>query len=135
MIERRRATRTSPPKQALRAAEEANRAKSAFLSTMTHELRTPLNGVLGAMRLIRDEGLTDAQNEFADTIERSGERLLGVIDNVLDYSRVEAGRIEVARAPFALPEMLDGVLAIVRPRAIESGIHLRAIAFGIPDAS
>lgn len=98
MIERRRATRTSPPKQALRAAEEANRAKSAFLSTMTHELRTPLNGVLGAMRLIRDEGLTDAQNEFADAIERSGERLLGVIDNVLDYSRVEAGRIEVARA-------------------------------------
>lgn len=111
-------------KQALRAAEEANRAKSAFLSTMTHELRTPLNGVLGAMRLIRDEGLTDAQNEFADTIERSGERLLGVINNVLDYSRVEAGHIEVARAPFALSEMLDGVLAIVRPRAIESGVHL-----------
>ena len=111
-------------KHALRAAEEANRAKSAFLSTMTHELRTPLNGVLGAMRLIRDEGLTDAQNEFADTIERSGERLLGVINNVLDYSRIEAGRIEVARAPFVLPEMLDGVLAIVRPRAIESGVHL-----------
>lgn len=66
---------------------------------MTHELRTPLNGVLGAMHLIRDEGLTDAQNEFADTIERSGERLLGVINNVLDYSRVEAGRIEVARNP------------------------------------
>ena len=111
-------------KHALRAAEEANRAKSAFLSTMTHELRTPLNGVLGAMRLIRDEGLTDAQNEFADTIERSGERLLGVINNVLDYSRIEAGRIEVARAPFALPEMLDGVLAIVRPRAIESRVRL-----------
>ncbi len=111
-------------KHALRAAEEANRAKSAFLSTMTHELRTPLNGVLGAMRLIRDEGLTSAQNEFADTIERSGERLLGVINNVLDYSRIEAGRIEIERAPFAVPEMLDGVLAIVRPRAIESGIRL-----------
>ena len=111
-------------KRALRVAEEANRAKSAFLATMTHELRTPLNGVLGAMRLIRDEGLTDAQNEFADTIERSGERLLGVIDNVLDYSRIEAGRIEIERAPFALSEMLGGVLAIVRPRAIESGIRL-----------
>ena len=111
-------------KHALRAAEEANRAKSAFLATMTHELRTPLNGVLGAMRLIRGEGLTDAQNEFADTIERSGERLLGVINNVLDYSRIEAGRIEIERAPFALPEMLDGVLAIVRPRAIESGVRL-----------
>ena len=111
-------------KHALRAAEEANRAKSAFLATMTHELRTPLNGVLGAMRLIRDEGLTEAQNEFADTIERSGERLLGVINNVLDYSRIEAGRIEIERAPFSLSEMLDGVLAIVRPRAIESGIHL-----------
>ena len=111
-------------KHALRVAEEANRAKSAFLSTMTHELRTPLNGVLGAMRLIRDEGLTDAQNEFADTIERSGERLLGVINNVLDYSRIEAGRLEIERTPFALPEMLDGVLAIVRPRAIESGVRL-----------
>ena len=111
-------------KRALRTAEEANRAKSAFLSTMTHELRTPLNGVLGAMRLIRDEGLTDAQNEFADTIERSGERLLGVINNVLDYSRIEAGRIEIDRAPFAVAEMLDGVLAIVRPRAIESGVRL-----------
>ena len=111
-------------KHALRVAEEASRAKSAFLSTMTHELRTPLNGVLGAMRLIRDEGLTDAQNEFADTIERSGERLLGVINNVLDYSRIEAGRLEIERTPFALPEMLDGVLAIVRPRAIESGVRL-----------
>ena len=111
-------------KRALRAAEEANRAKSAFLATMTHELRTPLNGVLGAMRLIRDEGLTDAQHEFADTIERSGERLLGVINNVLDYSRIEAGRIEIERAPFALSEMLDGVLAIIRPRAIESGVRL-----------
>ena len=111
-------------KHALRAAEEANRAKSAFLATMTHELRTPLNGVLGAMRLIRDEGLTDAQNEFAATIERSGERLLGVINNVLDYSRIEAGRLEIERAPFLLTEMLDGVLAIVRPRAIESGVRL-----------
>ena len=111
-------------KHALRAAEEANRAKSAFLATMTHELRTPLNGVLGAMRLIRDEGLTDAQEEFADTIERSGERLLGVINNVLDYSRIEAGRIEIEHAPFELSEMLDGVLAIVRPRAIESGVRL-----------
>ena len=111
-------------KHALRAAEEANRAKSAFLATMTHELRTPLNGVLGAMRLIRDEGLTDAQNEFADTIERSGERLLGVINNVLDYSRIEAGRIEIERAPFVLAKMLDGVLAIVRPRAIESRVRL-----------
>ncbi len=111
-------------KHALRAAEEANRAKSAFLATMTHELRTPLNGVLGAMRLIRDEGLSDAQNEFADTIERSGERLLGVINNVLDYSRIEAGRIEIERVPFDLSEMLDGVLAIVRPRAIESGVRL-----------
>ena len=111
-------------KHALRAAEEANRAKSAFLSTMTHELRTPLNGVLGAMCLIRGEGLTDAQNEFADTIERSGERLLGVINNVLDYSRIEAGRIEIEHALFVLPEMLDGVLAIVRPHAIESGARL-----------
>ena len=111
-------------KHALRAAEEANRAKSAFLATMTHELRTPLNGVLGAMRLIRDEGLTDAQDEFADTIERSGERLLGVINNVLDYSRIEAGRIEIERAPFELSEMVGGVLAIVRPRAIESGVRL-----------
>ena len=111
-------------KHALRTAEEANRAKSAFLATMTHELRTPLNGVLGAMHLIRDEGLTDAQNEFADTIERSGERLLGVINNVLDYSRIEAGRIEIERAPFDLSEMLGGVLAIVRPRAIESGVRL-----------
>ena len=110
-------------KHALRAAEETNRAKSAFLATMTHELRTPLNGVLGAMRLIRDEDLTDAQNEFADTIERSGERLLGVINNVLDYSRIEAGRIEVEHAPFALSEMLDGVLAIVRPRTIESRVR------------
>lgn len=121
----------TPHKHALRAAEEANRAKSAFLATMTHELRTPLNGVLGAMRLIRDEGLTEAQNEFADTIERSGERLLGVINNVLDYSRIEAGRVEIERAPFSLPAMLDGVLAIVRPRAIESGARL-VLDNGVP---
>ena len=114
----------TPHKHALRTAEEASRAKSAFLATMTHELRTPLNGVLGAMRLIRDEGLTHAQTEFADTIERSGERLLGVINNVLDYSRIEAGRIEIECTPFSLSEMLGGVLAIVRPRAIESGVRL-----------
>lgn len=90
------------------AAEQANRAKSAFLANMSHELRTPLNAILGyAQILSKEEGLNEKQRSNMATIQHSGEHLLSLINDILDMSKIEAGRIELEPNEFSLPELLD----------------------------
>ncbi|NGO51114.1 CHASE domain-containing protein [Allomesorhizobium camelthorni] len=102
------------------AAEAANRAKSAFLANMSHELRTPLNAVLGyAQMLGRDKSLSEWQTGAVDTIRRSGEHLLTLIGDVLDLSKIEAGKLELTSRPVSLTGLLRGVAEIVRVRAEE----------------
>jgi signal transduction histidine kinase/CheY-like chemotaxis protein len=88
--------------EAERSAVAANDAKSAFLSMVTHELRTPLNGVLGMARALRQTSLTPRQRDYVDTILRSGDGLLAILNDVLDISKIEAGRMELAVAAFDL---------------------------------
>ncbi len=107
------------------SAEEANRAKSAFLANMSHELRTPLNAILGfAQLLARGENLTEEQRENVKTISQSGAHLLSLINDVLDMSKIEAGRVEAVPAAFDLHEMLAGLESMFSVKAEEKGLNV-----------
>ncbi|WP_160297795.1 ATP-binding protein [Devosia chinhatensis] len=105
-------------------AEAANHAKSAFLATMSHEIRTPLNGIIGMTEILCDTPLSDEQRQALGTIRRSGDVLLDVITDVLDYSKLEAGAATIDLAPYDLPQLQIALDAILGPRARLTGLEL-----------
>ncbi|MGD8110310.1 TMAO reductase system sensor histidine kinase/response regulator TorS [Vibrio sp. TRT 17S01] len=103
-------------------AEQASRAKSAFLATMSHEIRTPMNGVLGTTRLLKESSLNETQKHYVDVINRSGKTLLAILNDVLDYSKIEAGHLEIRTVDFDLKAMVDDVYQLLKGRAEEKQI-------------
>jgi signal transduction histidine kinase/CheY-like chemotaxis protein len=96
-------------------AEAATRAKSAFLANMSHEIRTPMNGVVSMAELLRDTELTEEQRLYADTIRNSGEALLVIINDVLDYSKIDAGKLVLHAEPFDLQQLIQEIFQLMRP--------------------
>lgn len=108
-------------KVAYASADAGNRAKSQFMATMGHEVRTPLNAILGTAELLELSGLPDRIATGVQTIRRSGETLLEIINEVLDYSKMENGRVDVDKAPVDMIDVVSGVVEMMRDRAAERG--------------
>jgi signal transduction histidine kinase/HPt (histidine-containing phosphotransfer) domain-containing protein/ActR/RegA family two-component response regulator len=107
-------------------AEAANQAKSTFLAIMSHEIRTPMNGVLGLLELLEHQGISESQRAIVATMRSSASALLRIVDDVLDFSRIEAGRLELEEAPFLLSELVGGTVDALRPQAMAKGLALSA---------
>lgn len=117
------------------AAESASVAKSAFLATMSHELRTPMNGVLATLEMVlRDDqdGLTDQQRHLLQVARDSGGHLLRILDEILDFSKIEAGRMEIDALPFSPAQVVEGVVELLAPRAVDKGLSFPPAALA-PD--
>jgi PAS domain S-box-containing protein len=106
-------------------AETANIAKSAFLANMSHEIRTPMNGIIGMANILRREGVSPQQAKRLDTIDASAQHLLSVINDVLDLSKIEAGKFTLEEAPVVVSSLLANVDSILAERAQAKGIHLQ----------
>ena len=116
-------------------AEQANRAKSAFLSAMSHEIRTPMNGVIGMIDVLQQSSLNGSQMETTNIIHDSAFALLTIIDDILDFSKIEAGKLQIDYAPMGLAGVVEGTCETLSPLALKKGVELTLFTDpGIPAA-
>ena len=132
-LERRVAERTMELEQARHAADHASQAKSEFLSRMSHELRTPLNAVLGFAQLLQMDALSEEQRESVGHIDKGGRHLLGLINEVLDIARIEAGRLAISLEPVPVQLLVQESLDLIAPLAAAEHIQLDGNLAGTPE--
>jgi signal transduction histidine kinase/ActR/RegA family two-component response regulator len=127
--------RTAALVEAKDEALRASRVKSEFLANMSHEIRTPLNAVIGMTSLLQKTPVTAEQKDYLEAVQTGGEALLALLTDILDFSKMEAGVVEIERAPFRLASVIEQSLAIVAPLAARQGIALlHTIAYWTPEA-
>ena len=116
--------RTSELKSAVEEAQHANAAKSDFLATMSHEIRTPMNGMMVMAELLAAAPLTPKHNRYAQVISRSGGTLLNIINDILDMSKIESGRLDLEKTPFSIDALIEDTVSLFSARAYEKGLCL-----------
>ncbi|TWU41773.1 trifunctional serine/threonine-protein kinase/ATP-binding protein/hybrid sensor histidine kinase/response regulator [Novipirellula artificiosorum] len=121
-------------REAIKAANAANEAKSRFLATMSHEIRTPLNGILGMTRLAQQTSQDPRQTNYLDTVHESGQSLLTLINDLLDFSKLEAGKMELEQIPFGLDPLAGEISRLMAASAWQKGVELICdVASDVPD--
>lgn len=123
-LERRVSERTKDLHVAKEKAEAASRSKSEFLANMSHEIRTPLNGVMGMLELLQGSGLQPRQQEYADVSLSSARSLLALINDILDYSKIEASQLQLDEHPFSLRRMVEEVVAISSAQVVDRTVDV-----------
>jgi signal transduction histidine kinase/DNA-binding response OmpR family regulator/HPt (histidine-containing phosphotransfer) domain-containing protein len=123
-LEERVTLRTQQLEESREEALQAAKAKAAFLATMSHEIRTPLNGVVGMTTLMADTPLNEEQLDYLHTMRVSSDQLLSVINDILDYSKIESGKLEMESEPLSLQSTIEEACDIYAPRAREKGLEL-----------
>lgn len=125
-LRERENSRTEEMRLAKEAADMANRAKSAFLAVVSHEIRTPMTGVMGMVRLLLDSNLTKDQRDHAMTIQESGDAMLALLNDILDFERIEVGKMEMEKIAFDLPRLIQSIVTLMSGHAAQKGITLKS---------
>jgi len=125
-LREREMQRTAEMRAAKEAADEANRAKSAFLAVVSHEIRTPMTGIMGMVRLMKDTALNSQQHEYVEAVQNSGDTMLALLNDILDFEKIESGNMELEEIFFDVRNLAQGIITLMSGHAADKKISLRA---------